>query len=131
MVVSLRQPGHADCANHPGALEHDRETAAVWGVFAFGQQELLLDGFALGLQQPAQVKRAMSHAIDQPDLAFDPFIVVSAGTRTAGVEKLLFAALNVDCDGEFILDGILYQPATDLPGGILIKSGKLQLLLFH
>ena len=131
MVIGLRQPGHADRANHPGTLENVRETAAVRSIFTLGQQELLFDAFALALQQLAQVERAVSKAIDQPDLALDPFVIVCTGARPAGVEKLLFAAPDIDGDGEFVLNGILHQPAADLPGGILIKSGKLQLLLFN
>jgi len=99
MVICLRQPGDSEGAKHAGALEQDRETAAVRGKFALGQQESLFDALALALQNLAQVERAVPQAVNQPDLALTPFIVVSAGARPAGVEKLLFAAADVDDDG--------------------------------
>ena len=73
----------------------------------------------------------MSKAVDQSHLAIDPFIVVRAGARSAGMEKLLFAAPDVDGDGEFVLDGIFHQPVADLPGGLFVEEAELQLLLFQ
>src|ERR1700690_228113 len=93
--------------------------------------ELLLDALALALQQLAHIKRTMSKAVDQSHFAFDPFIVVRAGARPAGMEKLLFAAPDIDGDGEFILDGMFHQPAADLPGGLFVEGAELQLLLFQ
>ena len=34
----------------------------------------------------------MPKAVHKPDFAFDPFVIIGAGPRAAGVEKLVFAA---------------------------------------
>jgi len=70
-------------------------------------------------------------AVHKPDFAFDPFVIISACPRSAGVEKLVFAAPDVNGDREFVFCRVFYQPATDLPGSVLAKAGKLKLLLFQ
>ena len=60
----------------------------------------------------------------------DPFIVIGAGARPAGAEKLRLAAPDVDGDGQFILDGIFHQPTADLPGGVFVEGAELELLFF-
>ena len=69
-------------------------------------------------------------AVHKPDFAFDPFVIISARPRPAGVEKLVFAAPDVDGDREFVFCGVFYQPTTDLPGSILVEADKLKLLFF-
>ena len=130
MIIGLRQPGDGDGANHAGAFEQDQETAAVRGKFAFGQQESLFDALTLALQNLAQVKRTVPAAVDQPDLVLDSFIVVVTGTWAAGMEKLLFAAADIDGDGQFILDGLFHQPTADLRGGLFVEGAESQLLFF-
>lgn len=72
----------------------------------------------------------MAKPFDEAYFAFDPFVVVRAGARPTGVEELMVAALNIDGDGELVVDGVFNKPGPDLPSGVFVKVGKLELLFF-